>query len=141
MTDAEKAFWEEADQAASVGGCSIEEAFEDQDIEQAKAWYIAGWEKRGAAHKVRLKSQKAFKKLVRSGEIELLGVSDDGEVTHYGTKGNPSHILTVWWDSYGDEYLVVDHENPISKDSYEMRKVFFEEIPDSPDSPNIPNTS
>lgn len=76
--------------------------------------------------KVKLKTAKEFEKLAKAGEIEVIGCSDSGEITHYGTKGNPSHLKSVWFDDYGQEYLVVDHPNPISRESYENRKIFFE---------------
>lgn len=77
--------------------------------------------------KVKLKSHKELKGMVRRKEIERIFTSDDGEITYYGTGGNPSHIISVWYDNYGKEYLVVDHPRPISKDVYEQRKVFFNE--------------
>ena len=77
--------------------------------------------------KVKLKSAEEFQSMVRKNTILLQHASDSGEVYHYGTVGNPSHILAVWYDEYGKEYLVVDHPNPISRESYEKRKVFFEE--------------
>ncbi len=78
--------------------------------------------------KVRLKTHEQLKKMIRCKEIKLHHVSDDGEVSHYGTLGNPSHTLTVWYDNMGKEFLVVDHPNIITKESYEKRKMFFDEI-------------
>jgi len=83
--------------------------------------------------KVKLKSVKQFKKMVRNKEIECLGCTDSGEITHYGTKGNPSHVMSIWWDQHEEEYLIVDHPNPISRESYKARKIFFEELEESND--------
>ena len=80
--------------------------------------------------KVKLKSREEFKKMERADEIEHIFTSDSGEITHYGTKGGISHIQSVWYDDYGDEYLIVDHPNPISKEAYEARKIFFDEVED-----------
>lgn len=77
--------------------------------------------------KTKLKSSSEFKKMLRAGEIECLNVSDSGELAHWATKGNPSHVLTVWYDDHGKEYLVVDHPSPISRELYEKRKIFFED--------------
>ena len=72
-------------------------------------------------------AEKEFKEMLKKGEIQLISTSDSGEVAHYGTVGNPSHVMGVWWNDHGEEYLVVDHPNPISKDSYERMKVFFKD--------------
>jgi hypothetical protein len=81
--------------------------------------------------KVKLKTYKELKEMARKGKIEILHVSDSGEVMHFGTIGNPSHVLTVWADNLGEEYLIIDHPNTISKDSYEDRKIFFDDIKES----------
>jgi hypothetical protein len=75
--------------------------------------------------KVKLKSKEEIKDMVKKGEITILYTSDSGEITHYGTTGNPSHVMSVWFHDYDTEYEVVDHPQPISKDSYEKRKIFF----------------
>lgn len=77
--------------------------------------------------KARLKSKKEIKKLLREGKIKQHSISDCGEITHYGTVGNPSAIMSIWWDEYGQEYLIVEHPNPISREAYESRKIFFDE--------------
>lgn len=83
--------------------------------------------------KVKLKSYEGFKKLLREGKIELLHCSDSGEIYHYGIPNvNPSPVLSVWYDDYGEEHEVVDHHRPISKPEYEQRKIFFDLIDDDP---------
>jgi len=77
--------------------------------------------------RVKLKSQEEFKRMVREGEVKTIGGSDSGAVTHYGTAGKTTHVLSVDYDEYGQEFLVVDHPNPISREDYERRKVFFKE--------------
>ena len=72
-----------------------------------------------------LKTSDELKKMVRSQEIQLLRVSDDGEVYSYGTIGNPSHVLSVWYDDHGQEYKIVDHPHLLSKPSFDRLKVFF----------------
>lgn len=77
--------------------------------------------------KTYLKSRSEIKKLEREDKIDHIFTADSGEITHYGTKGNPSAIMSIWWDDYGQEYLIVDHPNPISKEAFEARKIFFSE--------------
>lgn len=66
-----------------------------------------------------------LKALLREGKVKIHHVSDDGEVQHWGTPGNPSFIHTFSTDDMGKEYLVVDHPNPINRNAYENRKIFF----------------
>jgi uncharacterized cupredoxin-like copper-binding protein len=75
--------------------------------------------------KVKLKSYEEIKEMVKKGEVNLIHSSDSGEVTHYATVGNPSHVMSVWFHDYDSEYEVVDHSQPISKDSYERLQIFF----------------
>ena len=77
--------------------------------------------------KVKLKTFEELKQMVKDKKIDLIHVSDDGEMYHFGTKGNPSHVLSVWASNFGEEYLIVDHDNPISSSVYEHRKIFFYE--------------
>lgn len=77
---------------------------------------------------VKSKSIEQFKQMVRAKEIQHLSTSDSGEISHYGTIGNPSRVMGFWWCDHGQEYLVVDHPNPISRESYEGVKIFFEEL-------------
>jgi hypothetical protein len=77
--------------------------------------------------KVRLKSQEQIKRLLQNGEIQHIFTSDSGEISHYGTAGNPTNVQSIWWEEYGQEFAVVDHPNPISKENYEARKIFFDE--------------
>lgn len=77
--------------------------------------------------KIRLKTHEQLKWMLRRKEIQLHHVSDDGEMYHWGTVGNPSHVKPTWYDDMGKEYLVVDHPNPISKEEYERLKIFFNE--------------
>ena len=77
--------------------------------------------------KVKLKTLKQISKMEREGKITTHH-SDSGEWITVCTKGNPSHCQTYWYEQFGDEFLVVDHKNPVSKDVYELRKEFFEGI-------------
>lgn len=81
-----------------------------------------------AVKKVKLKSNKEINELIRQGLVELLGSSDSGEIVHYGVKdGGQTHVISCWYDDYGTEYLVVDHEQPMGRTSYNNRKIMFEE--------------
>lgn len=77
--------------------------------------------------KVKMKSEKEFKEMVKNGDLKFLSSSDSGEVSHYGTATSPMHVMGVWWHDHDEEYLVVDHPNPISKESYERMKIMFKE--------------
>lgn len=77
--------------------------------------------------RVFLREKKEFRDMELNGKINHIFTSDDGEITHYGTIGNPSHIQSVWYGDYGQEYLIIDHPNPIAREVYETRKIFFEE--------------
>jgi len=74
--------------------------------------------------KVKLKGLDEIKKMERAGKVTTHS-SDSGEWITVCTVGNPAQCQTFWWDDFGKEYLVVDHENPISKEGYEVKKIFF----------------
>lgn len=76
--------------------------------------------------KVRLKSLKEILKMERAGEITTHH-SDSGEWITVCTIGNPSHCQTFWYEDFGEEFLVVEHEKPISKAHYEIKKNIFVE--------------
>lgn len=81
--------------------------------------------------KVILKSKEEIREMELRGEIVRLFTSDSGEVSHYGVKnsgGSGQPIMSIWWNDYGDEYLIVDHPNPMSRDAYKARKIFFKEV-------------
>ncbi len=78
--------------------------------------------------KVMLKTYDEIKKMVRKKEVQMMNIGDSGELMHYGTIGNPSAVMSIWFDDYGTEYLVVDHPNLISKADFEARKIFFKEV-------------
>ena len=73
------------------------------------------------------KAAEEFKQMVRDGKIERVNVSDSGEWATYCTKSNPAFCMRFWWQDFGREYLVVDHDNPISKQNYENMKAFFDD--------------
>ena len=54
--------------------------------------------------KVKLKSLEKINEMIKNDEIEIMGSSDSGEITHYGTKGNPSHVISLWFSQYEEEY-------------------------------------
>lgn len=77
--------------------------------------------------KVTLKTHEEIKALIKAREIELMHSSDSGEWTSYGVGKQPTTVKTFWWEDHGQEYLVVDHPNPISRDEYDRLKILFKE--------------
>jgi hypothetical protein len=87
--------------------------------------------------KVRLKSLDEIEKLEKEGKIRLMNISDSGEWRTYGVgpgaERGPTYdrgvvyCKTFWYEEYGDEALVVDHPNPISKGDYNDFRILYEE--------------
>ena len=81
--------------------------------------------------KVKMKTYEALKKLFRAKEIRCRHVSDDGEYMSvaipYEDTGGYQSVKGFWTSDLGEEFLVVDHPNVITKDEYERWKILFEE--------------
>ena len=79
-----------------------------------------------------LKTIEEFKNMVREGEINQHQTSEDGEMSSFscpwGTGEDPPEVHKGFHClDHGEEFLVVDHPHPISKQQYEMIKIFFKE--------------
>ena len=77
--------------------------------------------------KVRMRSIEELKQKVRAREIELVHTSDSGEWISYGVGKQPTTVKSFWWEDHEQEFLVVDHPNPISREEYERLKPLFTE--------------
>lgn len=77
--------------------------------------------------KVKLKTINELKDLFRQGLIEWRS-SDCSDASYLGVKtGYGTMMFTVWPNDFNSDYLVVDHDNPISKELYEKLKILFTE--------------
>lgn len=78
--------------------------------------------------KVKLKTEKQLKKLVKEGKIKLLSTSDEGSVV-YGVPSGPYTFLFQFHKSaHGEVYEVVDADHCITKHEYDPRDILFKEV-------------
>lgn len=69
-----------------------------------------------------------LKQLIRQGKVKMDHCSDDGEYMRVSIQdGGVTHVMGFWTQDLGEETAIVDHPNILSKQSYEGRKILFED--------------
>jgi hypothetical protein len=77
---------------------------------------------------VKMISYDKLKMLIRQGIVEMMHCSDDGEYMRIGIKdGGATHVMGFWTQELGEDTAIVDHPTVMSKQSYDQRKLLFEE--------------